>query len=201
MFSVKAPPILHSYPINYSRVWFLLSETDKLMLAVQGSSQPASWGLANQQYADTMMPQPPALPLLPSGGYAVSDWCGCTLADTPFVLDCTAGVEIAAICSNSPVISICMRTWAIRSPLHKAQVLYLMLLITSLQVYSSTSLLVLPPKSGLAHAAEKALKKEKGILFSWRCKNLWEESTHKRMLNEHRWGDWKFDWGMTEWIC
>lgn len=116
--------------------------------------------------ADTMMPQPPALPLLPSWGFA-SDWCGCTLADTLFVLDCTAGVEIAAICSNSPVISICMRTWAIRSPLHKAQVLYLMPLITSLQVpvYASTSLLVLVPKSGLAYAAEKSIEKRKGFYF------------------------------------
>lgn len=63
-------------------------------------SQPAEV-LPISPDADTLMPQSPALPLFPSGGYAVSDWCGCTLADTPSALDCTAGVEIAAICSNS----------------------------------------------------------------------------------------------------
>lgn len=100
MFSVKAPPIVHSYPINYSRAWFVFSQYDTLMLPVQGSSQPAEV-LPIRLDADTMMPQPPALPLLPSGGYAVSDWCGRTLADTPSAQDCAAGVEIAAICSNS----------------------------------------------------------------------------------------------------
>lgn len=52
--------------------------------------------------ADTMMLWPPALPVLPSGGYTVSDWCSCTLADTPSAQDCSAEVEIAAIWSNSP---------------------------------------------------------------------------------------------------
>lgn len=49
-----------------------------------------------------MMLWPPALPVLPSGGYTVSDWCSCTLADTPSAQDCSAEVEIAAIWSNSP---------------------------------------------------------------------------------------------------
>lgn len=58
-----------------------------------------------------------------------------------------------------------MRTRAIHSLLHKAQVLYLMPLITSLQVYSSTSLLVLVPLSGLDRAAEKLSLKKRRMGF------------------------------------
>lgn len=175
MFSVKAPPILHSYPINYSRVWFLLSQSDALMQAVRGSSQPVSQPASQptnqlwscQSAADTMMPQPPALPLRPPrrvcclwlvwlypGRHSI-----CTR------LHCRSG-DSCNLQQFLPVISICMRTRAIHSPLHKAQVLYLMPLITNLQVYSSTNLLVLAPKSGLDPAAEiGSLKGGRGFFF------------------------------------
>lgn len=86
--------MLHSYPINYSRVWFLFSQSDTLMLAVQGCSKLASWGLANQSWHSLQF----CLCFLQEGMLSL---IGVAVADTPSALDCTAGVEIAAICSNS----------------------------------------------------------------------------------------------------
>lgn len=161
MFSVKPPPMLHSYPIYYSRVCFVFGRADALMPAVQGCSTWASCGLASQPWHNDAL----ATSCLPhlcfsSGGYPASD--GLYLYQ--IVLQEWLQLQFVVIL---PVISKCMRTRAIHSPLHKTSVLYLMPLITSLEVYTSTALLCLVLKWERICIIQE-IKQFMSRMFSWK---------------------------------
>lgn len=68
------------------------------MLVVQGCGKAASCGLANQSWHNDALASSTACAFFQEGTPSL---IGVAEADTPSALDCTAGVEMAAICSNS----------------------------------------------------------------------------------------------------
>lgn len=144
MFSVKAPSILHSYLINNSAAWFLLCESDTLMLTSRDPvCQAAAEAPPISPDADTMMPQT-SLSAAALFRSAFCPWLVSLYFGRHFIcprLHHRSG-DAGAICSNSA--SNFRYVWeteqSVASP-HETKTLYLICAITSLEVYPSLHVL------------------------------------------------------------
>lgn len=185
----------HSYPINYSGVWFLFSQPPLTDAGYPGmrQSQPAE---VLPISPDTTMPRPPSSAQAFSSGRVGSPPIGAPpSADSPSALDCAARAEIVAICSNSASnFDMYENRGNSRRPpqgpgtffdaSHGRAYGYIHPPRRPWRLQSSDS----DPAAGRRREGGKnrLSKIRGGILLSRAYKNLWGESSRKEMLNESR---------------